>query len=62
MNIYVRRQFRHLGVASAIVRHLIQEAKSVHCGKIYLESTTEALSLYISIGFAPMKNYLKYVN
>lgn len=60
MNIYVREQFRNQGVAHAIVKHLIDEAKNLKCGKIYLETTNEGKSVYTSLGFKDMPDMMKY--
>lgn len=60
MNIYVREPFRNKGVAHAIVRHLIDEARKRACGKIYLETTPEGKSLYLSSGFGDMPDMMKY--
>lgn len=59
MNIYVSEQYRHNGVASAIVEQLIKEAKRRNAGKIYLETTDTARELYNQMGFKPMKGYMK---
>lgn len=60
MNIYVRRAYRRHGVAHKIVNHLVEEAKSMGCGKIYLETTDMARSMYQGIGFKDMLNMMKY--
>lgn len=60
MNIYVREAFRKHGVAHAVVRRLISEARSRGCGKIYLESTQEGRGLYLSTGFRDMPDMMKY--
>ena len=59
MNIYTRENFRGRGVASAVCEWLIAQAEIRSAGKIYLESTDVAKSLYATIGFAEMENYLK---
>lgn len=59
MNIYVRKEFRNRGIAHDIVRHLIEEAKRMDCGKIYLETTEDAMSLYKSLGFDEMRDMMK---
>lgn len=59
MNIYVRAGFRTHGVAHAIVRRLIDEARSSSCGKIYLETTAAGKSVYSSIGFKDMPDMMK---
>lgn len=60
MNIYVRKRFREQGIAHHIVTNLIQTAKEMKCGKIYLESTDEAKKLYSACGFMDMENMMKY--
>ncbi|MCM1483313.1 MAG: GNAT family N-acetyltransferase [Muribaculaceae bacterium] len=60
MNIYVRERYRKQGIAHEIVRKLVAEARSMGCGKIYLESTDAARSLYLSSGFRHMKNMMIY--
>jgi len=60
MNIYVREPYRNHGVAHRIVRHLVDEARGRGCGKIYLETTSEGKSLYLSSGFGDMPDMMKY--
>ncbi|MCM1319126.1 MAG: GNAT family N-acetyltransferase [Muribaculaceae bacterium] len=62
MNIYVRKDFRNKGIAHDIVRHLIRQARALGCHKIYLETTPEARNLYVTLGFAPMQDLMKYEN
>lgn len=61
MNIYVRPQFRGSGLGRAIVSRLLAEARQRDCGKIYLETTTQARSLYHDLGFAPMEDMMKLI-
>ncbi|MDO4319225.1 MAG: GNAT family N-acetyltransferase [Bacteroidales bacterium] len=60
MNIYVREPFRNRGIAGQIVRRLIDEALKRDCAKIYLETTSEGKSLYLSSGFVEMPDMMKY--
>lgn len=60
MNIYVREAFRNRGIAHHIVRNLIDEARHRGCGKIYLETTADGKSLYLSSGFTEMPDMMKY--
>lgn len=60
MNIYVRRAFRNRGIAHMLVRRLIDEAEARGCGKIYLETTSEARAVYLSSGFRDMRDLMKY--
>lgn len=59
MNIYVREQFREHGIGHAIVRKLMEEAKSLDCGKIYLETTDEGRPVYESLGFRDLPDMMK---
>lgn len=60
MNIYVRPAFRHRGVGHAIVGRLVEEARLRDCGKIYLETTGAARSLYTGEGFRAMPDMMKH--
>lgn len=60
MNIYVREAFRNRGVAHQVVVRLIDEATERGCGKIYLETTSEARPVYTSSGFRDMPDMMKY--
>lgn len=60
MNIYVREAYRGRGVAHHIVGRLVEEARLRGCGKIYLETTAEGKSLYLSSGFVDMPDMMKY--
>lgn len=60
MNIYVRKNFRNHGIAHAIVRRLLEEARSRQCGKIYLETTADGKPVYTSLGFRDMPDMMKY--
>lgn len=60
MNIYVRKPFRNRGIAHRIVARLVNEAKNRGCGKIYLETTPDGKSLYLSSGFTDMADMMKY--
>lgn len=62
MNIYVREQYRGQGIGHTIVRWLVARAMQLGCGKIYLETTDVARSLYKNIGFSELKGYMKYAD
>lgn len=62
MNIYVRRECRNHGIGHAIVRWLIEKAKTLGCDKIYLETTMEAKPLYKEIGFIDLPGIMKYAD
>lgn len=59
MNIYVRKSYREQGVAHAIVKKLIEEARKRNCGKIYLETTDDGRPVYASLGFVDLPDMMK---
>lgn len=59
MNIYVKENFRQHGVAHAIVKRLIEEAKACNCNKIYLETTPDGRPVYESLGFKDLPDMMK---
>ena len=60
MNIYVRPKYRHSGVATEILKRLIEESQQKSCGKIYLETTEMGRSVYSEAGFREMKDMMRY--
>lgn len=62
MNIYVRKAYRGRGIGHTIVEWLVEKAIRSECGKIFLETTDEACSLYKSIGFKELPGIMKYVH
>lgn len=50
-DIYVREEYRRRGIASTIVRRLVDKATQVGCGSLYLTTTTAARPLFAEIGF-----------
>ncbi|MCM1076058.1 MAG: GNAT family N-acetyltransferase [Bacteroides sp.] len=59
MNIYVREPYRRRGIGRAIVSHLLDECHHRDITKIYLETTSQARSMYASIGFTEMEGLMK---
>ena len=59
MNIYVREDFRNHGVAHLIVSFLVDKARALDCGKIYLETTDSGRPVYASLGFRDMPDMMK---
>ena len=59
MNIYVRPEFRRGGCGHRIAAALIEDAKARGTGKIYLESSKSGRSLYESMDFRDMEDYMK---
>lgn len=59
MNIYVREDYRGLGIGHRIVDWLVEKARHMGCDKIYLETTDGARSLYLSEGFKDLHGIMK---
>lgn len=59
MNIYVREKFREHGIAHALVKRLVDEAKIRNCHKIYLETTDLGRPVYESMGFRDLPDMMK---
>lgn len=59
MNIYTREAYRGHGVGNTVVCWLVNYAKEQGITKIYLETSECGRTLYESIGFHDMKNYMK---
>ena len=60
MNIYVRPPYRNKGIATTLVKRLIEESRQRECGKIYLETTEMGKPIYKALGFNYMKGFMKY--
>ncbi|UCF86404.1 MAG: GNAT family N-acetyltransferase [Desulfobacteraceae bacterium] len=58
--LYVKPQFRGLGVGKAITEYIIEEAKQIGYGRMRLDtvpSMEKARALYVSLGFKEIKPY-----
>lgn len=58
MNIYTKARYRGHGVATALIRHMIEQAQAQGISKIYLETSFDAERLYRSMGFRDMDGYM----
>lgn len=58
MNVYTKSSHRGQGVAAAVVKELISQAKRRKAGKIYLETSPVARALYLKLGFEEMGGYM----
>lgn len=59
MNIYTRPLFRGRGFGHRVVEYLLQMAREVKCGKIYLETSLMGRKLYEAHGFVPMSGMMQ---
>ena len=62
MNVYVEQEYRGQGIGHSLVRWLVEKAQEAGCDKIYLETTDNARSLYINIGFKELPGIMKYAD
>lgn len=53
MNMYVRPEYRRRGIATAILRRLVDAARMWGAGQITLEATEAGRPLYARFGFVP---------
>lgn len=60
MNIYVRKEYRGRGIGHSIVHWLVEKAHQLDCGKIWLETSDGARSLYTTTGFKELSGIMKY--
>lgn len=60
MNIYIRKEYRDMGLAHRIVEKLIDASLEHGCDKIYLETTADGRPVYESLGFSDMPDMMKY--
>ena len=49
-------QFRHIGVASAVMQHLMDAARAMHLPYVVLSSQTYVKQLYANFGFQPVSS------
>ena len=59
MNIYTRQEYRKQGIGKSVVEWLVGYAKKQGITKIYLETSERGRSLYESLGFSDMRDYMK---
>ena len=62
---YVKKEFRGLGISKTLLTKLEQHAKELHYQKLFLETglkQPEAMSLYRAFGYTPIKCYGKHAD
>ena len=59
MNIYTRPTARGMGVGRAVCSWLVEKARKLGAGKIYLETTAAGRPLYESLGFEDLSDMMK---
>jgi len=52
VNVYTERAWRRRGVAEAVVRHAIEDARRLHLASVVLHASTDGRPLYERLGFA----------
>lgn len=59
MNVYTEKEYRRQGIASALMKMLINDAKRLELDYLELKATAEGYPLYRSLGFAEANSAYK---
>jgi predicted GNAT family acetyltransferase len=59
VNVYTEPSWRHRGLASLLVRHVLDDAHARRVASLVLHASTQGRSLYESLGFVPT-NEMRY--
>ncbi len=51
MNVFTREEYRHRGLASTLVKMLIEDARESGCDRVELNATEDGYPMYKKIGF-----------
>ena len=51
-SVYTRPQYRHQGIASALLKEIIRDAEEKKLGNLWLMASPQAKHLYESCGFS----------
>ncbi len=58
MSVYTCPEWRHRGLARALMGQVIQEASALGLARLVLHPTPASLSLYTSLGFRPFRQVM----
>lgn len=50
-NVYTLKSYRNKGLSTMLLKNMIEEAKSLGIGKIFLATTDDGLPIYTKLGF-----------
>ena len=59
-SMYTDPNYRRLGIATALLDHVVKEAKDYGCGTIYITASDMGVKLYESYGFKHNGNFMQY--
>lgn len=59
-SMYTDPNYRRLGIATALLDHVVKEAKDYGCGTIYITASDMGVKLYESYGFTHNGNFMQY--
>ncbi len=62
VNIYTKPEYRQKGIATALLKYLIDKLRAAGMEKIYLRTTKIGRSVYEKIGFSEMKDCMELTN
>lgn len=59
-SMYTDPDYRRMGIASELLKRVVQEAKDYGCGTIYITASDVGVKLYEAFGFKHNGNFLQY--
>lgn len=59
-NVYTLPEYRRKGIAKVLVQKLMDDAREMRCDRVALSSTEMGRSLYVQLGFKPVKDELSW--
>ncbi len=59
-SMYTDPDYRRMGIASELLKRVVQEAKDYGCGTIYITASDVGVKLYEANGFKHNGNFLQY--
>ncbi len=61
LNVYTLPEYRRQGLASQLIRMIIQESKERNVGKLYLNATQMGRPVYQKMGFESLEDEMVYI-
>jgi len=59
-SMYTDPDYRRMGIASELLKRVVQEAKNYGCGTIYITASDAGVKLYEANGFKRNGNFMQY--
>ena len=61
LNMFVEPQFRKKGIATRLLKHILDICKSEGIGRVALHSAPMGIGIYESLGFEKVENYYRMI-